>query len=499
MPETMVSWIDITVIIVYMLMMLGIGFYVYRKAPSFKEYIVAGRSMTTPILVCTLASTYYGLEDLFGTSEFGYNDGIVAFFGYTGFSLSIYLFAALVLAERLRREEFISLPEILERYYGRDAGILGAVASFTYSVPALSLFALGRICQVTLGVDAWVGALVLGAVALAYTLMGGLLAVAITDTIQFVLMMSTLAIGVVLLMGDVGGFAAVEAFAPAGYFSPLGGMPIWLLIAYVATLLSVLVDPGFYQRMFAARSPRQARNAMLIAMGVWVCYDWLVTGGGMLAKAAVHQGKLPADLHSNDALLSAVILALPVGLVGVFLAGVLATAMSTMDSYSLVAGANLSYDIYRPLKNPDATDRELMRHTKIGVVLAWVAGFALAFVFDHLMSLWVFMATALTSMVLVPIMLGLFWKGKKTPLAGTLSCATGLAATIVFYLGIPLLGAPNDIYGTHIWSFQFAGVSFDIWQEYALYFTLPMSLLGFLAGNLLGEETRRTPDKEASA
>ncbi|MCP3964041.1 MAG: hypothetical protein GY719_39920, partial [bacterium] len=262
MAETMVSWIDLTVIVMYMMIMLGIGFYVYRKAPSFETYIVAGRSMTTPILVCTLASTYYGLEDLFGTSEFGYNDGIVAFFGYSAIYLSFLLFAALVLAKRLRREKFISLPEVLERQYGRETGILGAVASFAYSVPALSLFALGRICEVTLGIEAWIGALVLGAIALAYTLMGGLLAVAITDTIQFVLMMSTLAIGVVLVMGDVGGFAAVEAFAPEGYFSPLGGMPIWLLIAYGATGISVLVDPGFYQRIFAARSARQARNAM---------------------------------------------------------------------------------------------------------------------------------------------------------------------------------------------------------------------------------------------
>jgi len=192
------------------------------------------------------------------------------------------------------------------------------------------------------------------------------------------------------------------------------------------------------------------------------------------------------------------ILALPVGLVGVFLAGVLATAMSTMDSYSLVAGTNLSYDIYRPLRNPNATDRELIRYTKIGIVTAWLAGFSLAFVFDHIMALWVFMATGLTSTVLVPIMAGLFWNGKKTPLAGTLSCATGLVATILFYVAIPLLGVENDIYGTYIWSFSIVGVSFDIWQEYALYFTLPMSFLGFLVGNLLGEESRPTPSTEAS-
>lgn len=498
MTDTLVSSLDLGIVVAYLLFMIGIGIYVFRKVPSFEEFVVAGRSMTTPILVCTLASTYYGLEDLFGTSEFAFNEGIVAYFGYTLLSMSIYVFAALVLAKRLRREKFISLPQILERYYGRDAGILGAVASFAYSIPGISLFALGRICEVTLGIDAWIGALVLGTVALVYTLLGGLWAVAITDTIQFVLMMGTVAIGIVLLMGDVGGFAAVQAFAPEGYFAPLGGMPIWLLIAYVASLLSLLVDPGFYQRIFAARSARQARNAVLIAIGMWLAYDWLVTAGGMLARAAVHQGALPADLHSNDALLSGVLLALPVGLVGVFLAGVLATAMSTMDSYCLVAGANLAYDIHRPLRNPDATDSELVRNTKIGIVISWVAGFALAFAFDRLMALWVFTATLLTSMVLVPIMLALFWKGKRTSLAGTLSCLTGLVATIVYYLAIAWLGVENEAYGTYIWSFSIGGMSFDLWQEYALYFTLPMSLLGFLVGNLLGNDSK-PPAKEVSA
>ena len=338
MIETLISPIDIAVVVAYLACMIGIGVYVFRKVPSFEEFMVAGRSMTTPILVCTLASTYYGLEDLFGTSEFAYNDGIVAYFGYTLLSLSIYVFAAFALSGRLRREKFISLPEILERHYGRDAGILGAVASFAYSVPAISLFAMGRICQVTLGIEPWVGATVLGLIALTYTLLGGFWAVAITDTIQFVLMMTTVAIGIVLLMGNVGGFAAVEAVAPEGYFAPMGSMPIWLLIAYVASLLSLLVDPGFYQRIFAAGSARQARNAILIAIALWLAYDWLITAGGMLARAAVHQGILPADLHSNDALLSGVILALPAGMVGIFLAGVLATAMSTMDSYCLVVG-----------------------------------------------------------------------------------------------------------------------------------------------------------------
>ncbi len=480
------SWIDFAVLGVYLLGMLGVGYYIKLKIPSFEEFLIAGRSMTTPILVCTLASTYYGLDVLFGTSEMAFNNGVVAFFGYSQLSLAIYVFAAFALSHRLRDAKFTSLPEILERHYGPAAGIVGGFASLFYSLPALALFGLGRMCEVVFGFDAHLGALLLGGIALLYTLWGGLWAVAITDTVQFILMCVTLAIAMPLLMANIGGFEAVAAAVPAGHFTIFGDMPIWLMLAYTATGISILVDPGFYQRVFAAKSARQARNAMLLSMLIWFAYDWLVVAGGMLAAAGVESGVLPAGLHSNDALLTAVMYALPAGLAGLFLAGVLATAMSTIDSYSLVAGANLSYDLYRPLSKKRVSDRELVRMTKLGIVLAWTFGYILAFTFDKLMALWVFQATALTSTVLVPIFVCLFWKGKKTPTACLLSYGLGLLGVVVFYTTVKYFGDPNEIYGTYIWSFSVWGSDFEIWQEYSLFFTLPVSAIGFLIGNCFG-------------
>jgi Na+/proline symporter len=170
--------------------------------------------------------------------------------------------------------------------------------------------------------------------------------------------------------------------------------------------------------------------------------------------------------------------------------------MSTIDSYTLVAGANLAYDIYRPLRNPGASDRELVHHTRIGIVVAWAAGFGLAFLFDRVMALWVFMATGLSSMVLVPILMALFWKGRKVPLAGVLSSVAGLVSMIVFYVVVAQLGVENDTYGTYIWSVSIGGTTFDLWQEYALFFTLPTSFLGFVVGTLLGR--RASDHKEGS-
>ena len=488
------STIDLRIVCIYVLLLLGVGFYVHRRHASLEQYLLAGRSMTTPILICTLASTYYGLDILFGSSELAYYDGLVAFFGYSLLLIGVYLFAALSLSTRLRTKKFTSLPEILEDTYGKNTALVGAVSSLLYSLPTTSLFALGRVCEIVFGIDPRYGALLLGGVGLAYTLLGGLMAVAITDTLQFVLMCITLAVGVPLLMQELGGFANVQAVAPEGYFALFGTMPIWLMIAYASLSISVLIDPGFYQRMFAAKGPTQARNAMLGAIVVWTAYDWLVVAGGMLAMAAVKFGVLPTDLHPNDALFVAVSHALPIALTGIFLAGVLATAMSTMDSYTLVAGANISYDLYRPIFRLNATDEELVRVTKIGVVVSWILAYVIAFAFERIMSLLVFVTSILIAALLVPMMAALFYKGKKSVMAGLLSCSSGLISVLAFYLGLAWIGDYNETFGTYVWTFSLVGQSFSIWREYALFFCVSISLAGFVIGNRYYPSYIRAPE-----
>ena len=491
------AWIDFGIIGAYLALIVGVGYFISRKKPTFEQFFIAGRTMTTPILVCTLVSTYYGIDVLFGTSELGFNEGIVAWFGYSRSTYLFFIIAAFLLTRRLREANFRSLPDILRRYSGRPAGLIGALASFIYSLPALGLFGLGMVSEVVLGLDPRIGALLIGGIALVYTLWGGLWAVAITDTIQFVLMCLTLSIAIPIVMSKVGGFAGVAETMPTTFFEPLGGLPPWLVVIYAATGLSILVDPAFYQRIFAARDFRQARNALLIGILIWGAYDWCVTAGGMLAATAVQTGILPADTHPNGALLQIVTFALPVGLTGIFLAGTLSAAMSTIDSYSLVAGGNIVYDVYRPVFDPNASDDRLMRFTKWGITLSWGLGYVLAFYFERLLALWVFLSTILTATVLVPILAGLFWRGRLTRLAGLLSTATGFVSAVAFYLAVHHWGALDEQYATHIWTVRLAGRPIEIWQEYALFFSLPMSLVGFLLGTLVGNSSQPVADDGA--
>ena len=77
------------------------------------------------------------------------------------------------------------------------------------------------------------------------------------------------------------------------------------------------------------------------------------------------------------------------------------------------------------------------------------------------------------------------------------SCMVGLASVIIYYVVIQQLGVENDVYGTYIWSFSIGETHFSLWQEYALFFSLPMSFLGFLLGNLMGSPVVRPEDSEA--
>ncbi len=473
-----IATIDYIIIAVYLMGMVGVGLWFAKKHTNFDDFFLAGRSLTTPLLITTLISTYYGIDVLFGDSQLGFTDGVVAWFGYARPTYAFFIIAAFLLAQRLREEDFKSLPDILDKYYGKNTRYVGAVTSFTYSLPALSLYGFGMLGEVILGWEPVIGMLVLGGIALIYTLTGGFWAVALTDSIQFLFMCVVLALAVPFAMNFIGGFDKMIDILEPSYFDTMGDLSIWLIIIYASTGLAILVEPTFYQRIFAAKSYKNVRNALIIGIFIWGSYDWIITIIAMAAKTGVIQGILPADVAPDAALLTVMVAALPAGALGLFMAGVLSTEMSTLDSYCLVAGGNVAYDIYKPAIKPDASDDELIKKTRYGILLSWVLGFAMAISFDQMLGLWVFMASILISSVMIPILLGLFVPSFRKPLAGLLSSGLGLLSTVILNIVIMTTGAFDPVEETYI--VQWFGI--DFLQEFVMYLTVPISLLGFFAG-----------------
>ena len=481
-----IATIDYIIIAIYLMGMIGVGVWFAKKHTDFDDFFLAGRSLTTPLLITTLISTYYGIDVLFGDSQLGFTNGVVAWFGYARPTYAFFLIAAFFLAQRLKEEDFKSLPDILDKYYGKKTRYVGAITSFIYSLPALSLYGFGMLGDVILGWEPIMGMLVLGGIALVYTLTGGFWAVVLTDSIQFLFMCVVLALAVPFAMNFIGGFDKMIDILEPSYFDTMGDLSIWLIIIYASTGLAILVEPTFYQRIFAAKSYKNVRNALIIGIFIWGSYDWIITIIAMAAKTGALQGILPTDVAPDAALLTVMVAALPAGALGLFMAGVLSTEMSTLDSYCLVAGGNVAYDIYRPAIKPDATDEELIKKTRYGILLSWILGLAMAVSFDQMLGLWVFMASILISSVMVPILLGLFIPRFRKALAGFLSAGLGLASTVILNIYIMMTGTFDVMEETYI--IQWFGI--DFLQEFIMYITVPISLLGFFIGLILDKGDR---------
>jgi Na+/proline symporter len=292
----------------------------------------------------------------------------------------------------------------------------------------------------------------------------------------------SLAVALPFVMQAVGGFDGIRAALGDAALAPLGSTPPLYSAAFALTALSVLVEPLFYQRMIAARDARAVRRAFLWGVLLWAAYDWATMAVGMAGGVMMATGALPAETPRDQVLLRVVPMFLPVGLSGFFLGGCLATAMSTVDSYFLIAAGNLVYDIYRPLAAPHADDRTLIRYTRIALVVSGLVCLLIGLYFKRIKEAWNFMATVLTSTLLVPVLAALFLPGKRTPLAGTLATLGGLVAVGVFYVAVDVWGTPYaDLETVRL---RVAGL--EILREHALFFSLPVSGLGYLLGTTFG-------------
>ena len=458
--------VDLTIVALYLVGMIAAGWWISARVKKFADFFVAGRALTAPVLICSIVSSYYGLDVLFGDAGDAAREGVSVYFTYMRPYTLAMLAAAFLIAGRFRDRNFMSLPDILAHYYGRASQVAGAVASFFYALPILAIMGMAAMGQVLFGLPPWAGALIGTGIAVLYTSMGGFWADTVTDTVQFTIMCVSLAVAVPFALSWAGGFDGIRATLGDGHFKPLGTAPPLYTLSYALTALSVLVEPAFYQRIFAARDARTVRRAFLWGMVLWAAYDWCVVTMGMCGAVLV------PGTEADQMMLKVSLLVLPVGLSGLFLGGCLATAMSTIDSYLLIAAGNLVYDIGRRV--PD--DRAMIRRTRIAMVASGAVCIVMALLFDRIKEAWSFMATLLTCTVMVPILGALFLRRWATPAAGAGASVAGLAVSIAFYVTMAIAGREN----AELETTQIVVGGATILQEYCIYFALPASGLGFL-------------------
>ncbi|MFH2205113.1 MAG: sodium:solute symporter family protein [Elusimicrobiota bacterium] len=391
------------------------------EAASFLDLMVMGRRLTLPMFVATLVATWYG--GIFGVTQIAFDKGVYNFLTQGVFWYATYALFALFIVGRLRRYDVLTLPEMVGRMFGPRSEKLAAVFNFMNVIPIVYAISLGLFLQALFGgsLPLWIAAGVLGVVL--YSFSGGLRAVVFSDMLQFFVMCAAVFLVLAASVARFGGLGYLRAHLPASHFAPLGGESWATALVWGFIALSTLVDPNFYQRCFAADSERTARRGIWLCLLVWVGFDICTTAGAMYARAAI------PGADSAQAYLIYAVQILPSGLRGFFLAGILATILSTLDSYIFLAGTTLAYDLV-----PARLKGKVKIH-HLGVVSVGVLAVLLSFCFEgNIKEVWKTLGSYSAACLLFPVLYGHLFPGRLSDLRFVATCLAGVAAVTYWRL-----------------------------------------------------------------
>ena len=389
------SPLDLAALLLYLAAVLVIGARC-RRATSANEFMLAGRELSLPLFVGTLVATWYG--GILGVTEIAFRDGLAAWLTQGGFWYVSYLIFAFGIAERLARSQHTTLPDQVAELHGERARQLAAALNYLNVVPVAYVLSLGILLQLLLDLPLPIGIALGAGLSVLYSIWGGFRAVVYTDLLQFALMCAAVALALLYAVSDLGGAAYLRAHLPPGHLRPTGQMGAQELFVWATIALSTLVDPNFYHRCYAARTPAVARRGVLISVAIWLLFDVCTTFGGLYARAA---------MPTSDPRLAYPLLALrllPPGLKGLFLTGLFATVMSTIDSYCFVGALALSHDRHKGAQD----DGALVRRTRWGIAFTAALAAGLSFVFGgSFKTIWKTLGSLSTNAMLVPVAIGL--------------------------------------------------------------------------------------------
>lgn len=393
------TWFVIA-IVAYLALMLGIGWWSYRNTKKYDDYMLAGRNLGP--FVAALSA---GASDMSGWLLMGL-PGALFVTGASGLWIAIGLLIGCWanwkwIAPRLRAYtevagNSITLPSFFERRIRDDKHLLRMLSSlviivfFTFYVSS-GMVAGGKYFESTFGGDYLTGMVIIGAVTVLYTFVGGFLAVSLTDAVQGMLMFFALLIvpiAAALYLNDPASmftWANHHDYGPytdgvgnPHFFSMIHGVTFAGVIGAMAWGLGYFGQPHIIVRFMALRSPAEAKSGRRIGVAwMFIC----IAGAAATALVATaffgQTGFSVTDQESFETIFLDMgrILFHPL-ISGLILTAVLAAIMSTMSSQLLVSSSALIEDLYRVVAKKQISDRRLMiasRGAVIGVALVAMA------------------------------------------------------------------------------------------------------------------------------
>ncbi len=441
--------LDLVIVVGYLAIIIYVGIRLSKRVKTDKDFFLAGRSLAFWVVGLSIIGTNIGADSYIGASGNAYRVGIAqANFEWIG-AIPAMIIAALVFIPLYWKAGVYSIPEYLGMRYNQAVRVTAAMITSVVSVFAIAvaLWAIAITLQTYLGWPTWVGILVTGTIVGAYSVVGGLAAVAFTDSLQVVIMFLG---GLVIVGLGISGAGGIEGFAQTLTEENPNHLQAYLPADHetfpwpgVILGLGIVLSPAYWcagqailQRTLGARSQWDASAGMMLAALAKTCVPLLIVFPGLLALV------MHAEIEYPDQAMAWVIKeVLPPGISGLMFIAIIAALQSTIDSSINSTSLLITRDIRHVLFRQADRSKDLLigRYLTVGLLLL---AMATAPMISAMGGIYQFIQTILSLFqgpMLALLLLGAFTR-RPTATGGLWTLITGvLVAAVLLILGWNML------------------------------------------------------------
>lgn len=435
-----------SLVIIYFLFLFGVSLYInWKSIKTYDDYNVAGRSVSTFPLILTFVGTAVGGSTLLGYMENGYLLGM----GQQWLNIGIFFAGVLMLfffLNRIRelgeKHNMVTIADFTTLKFGDGARfptVISVLVAYS-AITGMQFVAIATILNLTIGLSMTTGILVSWVLLTLKTYFGGMKSVIWQDAFHGTIQTLGIFILFVVVIIVSGGWETVSTNAIALNESAnlsvfnIGASEVFVYLLTIGAYQFVRQD--LWQRYWAAKSAKTART------GYWISIILALLTGVFVIMIGV-MGKYGLGLNDINPTLSyyeiiGQVFNFP--LIVIMVIALLATVISTADSFFMAGASSIVNDLIRPrMKNP--VDRKLLAYSRLSVVIVSFLALLLALYIPQLVDLWVTGTAMLVSGLLAPVIFGLFWN-KVTKFAGVVAIWSGLVIAVTWQL----LGHPFGIH-----------------------------------------------------
>jgi SSS family solute:Na+ symporter/sodium/proline symporter len=438
----------IIAVIIYVLLLMGVGIYKSRSIKTQDDFMVAGRKTSTLFLVGTLVSTWIGTGSLFGGAGLAFRMGFAQLWMSAGAWLAIII--VYFLAHRVRRISEYTVPDILEKRYNSTARILGTVIIIIayLTIAGYQFRAGGRLLNILLGIDPRIGGAIACGVVIIFAVVAGMLSIMSIDIFNALMKTFGMIIALPLVYFAIGGAEQI-AKLPADRFEIFGQNDwVWAMGVFFPTFFLLLGESSMYQKFFSAKDESSARKAVIgMVIGVVVLETLLcalaVVGS---SKYFTLQPFANPDGTLDKATTETIILQLarfdlPLIAGMILLCAAVAMMLSTATSFLMTPSTNVTRDIYQRFINPQISQTRIVRFQRIAIVILGVIAYVVASFFKSILDM-AFTAYTMVGAGITPALLAAFLWKRVTIQGGVASIIAGLGVPLVITIANFILTEP---------------------------------------------------------